>query len=350
MSSYFVDPSINAASGAGTVGDPYGDLQHALDTVTRDATNGDRFNIKAGTSEILAATLGLGTYGTPTFSAGLMFSGYTSAEGDGGIGVIDGNATYAVWNFGSVEGIIFDGVNVGNCGSAAVITTDRFCAIRNSKIYGTSGSGLVGSSLIASNCWFDDIGTIGHSGVAIDCLFTNGASNSFTTGHSGSTLVRSCFKLTSTSAGSNATYAINNSFYTTGSGKALSKRSINVQEQSGNLIEGFATGIAFDNVGTEVCPGWVNNNAFYGCTTDIAAAEFDDDWVNESLGAGLFDLSGSITSFADRLVYFNPVDQGNVYTALDGGMVKGAVQPARSAGGGGTSMIGPGGGMIGRGY
>ena len=94
----YVDPSIAGASGAGTVGDPYGDLQHALDTMTRDATNGDRINIKAGTDEILAGVIDLTTYGTPSSAAHLVFQGYTSAAGDGGIGGIDANAGAAVYS------------------------------------------------------------------------------------------------------------------------------------------------------------------------------------------------------------------------------------------------------------
>ena len=61
ITNYYVDPSINANSGTGTIGDPFGDLQYALDTVTRDSTNGDQFNIKAGTAEVLTGTLDFST-------------------------------------------------------------------------------------------------------------------------------------------------------------------------------------------------------------------------------------------------------------------------------------------------
>jgi hypothetical protein len=53
----FIDPSIAGNSGSGTIGDPWGDCQHALDTVTRDATDGDRMCIKEGTDEIHTAAL-----------------------------------------------------------------------------------------------------------------------------------------------------------------------------------------------------------------------------------------------------------------------------------------------------
>lgn len=88
---YYVDPAINANSGTGTIGDAFGDLQYALNTITRDATNGDQINIKAGADEILAASLTLATYGTPTADAPLILRGYTATANDGGKGEIDCN-------------------------------------------------------------------------------------------------------------------------------------------------------------------------------------------------------------------------------------------------------------------
>ena len=49
LTQYYVDPAINANSGTGTIGDPYGDLQYALNTLTRDPTDGDQINVKATT-------------------------------------------------------------------------------------------------------------------------------------------------------------------------------------------------------------------------------------------------------------------------------------------------------------
>ena len=86
----YVDPSIAGDSGTGTIGDPYGDLQYALNTVTR-GTDGNQFNIKAGTDEVLAASITTATYGTPSTSQPLIFRGYTSAANDGGQASIDCN-------------------------------------------------------------------------------------------------------------------------------------------------------------------------------------------------------------------------------------------------------------------
>ena len=48
----YVDPSIAADSGAGTVGDPYGDLEYAIEQTTFDTTNGTRVNIKIGRAHV----------------------------------------------------------------------------------------------------------------------------------------------------------------------------------------------------------------------------------------------------------------------------------------------------------
>lgn len=340
MTSYYVDPSINANSGAGTVGDPYGDLQYALDTITRNATTGDRINIKAGTAEVLTATLDVSTYGTPIFGAGLAFVGYTTAEGDGGIGEIDGDATYSIWNLTSVEGITFCDLTVGNCGSGVVLAFDRFCSVKNCKVHTTTGNGITGQAGL-QRAWLDNIGGvgIGSSTYAYDCLFTNGT-NKFSAASTSGALARCCFKLDSTSHAvdlSTSRIATLNhcSFYTTGTGQAIKLRPIYAYIIEACLIEGFSTGIDYSTT-TDKTTSAHNYCAFYDNTTDADSAEFSDLAVgNEFLGANLFDLSGSITSFADRLTYFNPVDQGNVYTGMPGGLVKGAVQPASSGGGSG---------------
>lgn len=89
LTQLYVDPSIAGDSGTGTIGDPFGDLQYGLDSVTRDSTNGDQFNIIGGTAEVLAAPLSLATYGTPTTAAPLIIRGCSATANDGGFGEID---------------------------------------------------------------------------------------------------------------------------------------------------------------------------------------------------------------------------------------------------------------------
>lgn len=122
ITQYYVDPAIAGNSGTGTIGDPFGDLQYALDGVGRNAVDGDQFNIKAGTAEILAASLTLATYGSPTAAAPLILRGYTAAAGDGGMGEIDCGG-FTMWastydfiimadlemhTFGDTDGIYLD--------------------------------------------------------------------------------------------------------------------------------------------------------------------------------------------------------------------------------------------------
>ena len=103
LTEIFVDPSIAGNSGAGTLGNPYGDLQWLLDQETFDTVNGSMINVdvNVGTAEILAAGLDLvGNFtagGAPSATAPLLIQGYDSAAGDGnwavqtGIGRIDCN-------------------------------------------------------------------------------------------------------------------------------------------------------------------------------------------------------------------------------------------------------------------
>lgn len=159
---YYVDPAINANSGTGTIGDPFGDLQYALNSVTRNATSGDQFNVKAGTAEVLAAALTLATYGTPTAPAPLILRGYTSAADDGGIGKIDANGVTAftsayaqvrlinmeVYNFGNNNGV--------NLGVGSVVHS---CNIHKGISSPTSKTLVTVSYLIAS--YVHDAGTTG---------------------------------------------------------------------------------------------------------------------------------------------------------------------------------------------
>lgn len=138
---YYVDPAIAGNSGTGTIGDPYGDLQFALNSVTRDATNGDQFNVKAGTSEILASALTLATYGTPTATAPLIIRGYTSAADDGGIGVVSGNGSVACFT-GSPAHTKLVNMRFTNTGSNVVITLGAGALVLACEIDTSTGGGI----------------------------------------------------------------------------------------------------------------------------------------------------------------------------------------------------------------
>ena len=59
------DDAAKCTQHDGTTSKPWRSIQGALDLITRDATNGDQINIKAGTEQVLAASLVLTRYGAP---------------------------------------------------------------------------------------------------------------------------------------------------------------------------------------------------------------------------------------------------------------------------------------------
>lgn len=139
----YVDPSIAANSGTGTSGDPYGDLQYALDQQSHDAVNGKRFNIKAGTAESLSSALSFVTYGTSTYTAAapLVFQGYTSAAGDGGIGAINSGTTQIVNNTGMDHLYLID-MDCQCTGSVLLFSLDNDCKFINVELHGSTSTTL----------------------------------------------------------------------------------------------------------------------------------------------------------------------------------------------------------------
>lgn len=90
------DDAAKCTQAAGTTLLPWRSVQGALDLITRDATNGDQVNIKAGVGQVQVnnAALALTTYGTPTTTVPLILRGYTTDANDGGMAEIDcGGAT-----------------------------------------------------------------------------------------------------------------------------------------------------------------------------------------------------------------------------------------------------------------
>lgn len=363
----YVDPNIAADSGAGTSGDPYGDIQYALNQVTRDSTNGNRFNIKSGTDEILSAALDLDTYGPPAFASPLVFQGYTSTAGDGGIGGISGNGTYGVWAL-SVDGVHFANMHCHNCGSANILdfgAAGNYCTVSDCEINNSSGDGVFYNTnygtVQQSN--IHDIGGFGvrsKAGANIaNNYFANGTkkfSVAIRLGGTGDLAFRNVISIGGTSVGID-TISFNNRIISNSILSVLgSVQGILIKNGSvplnaliiNNLVEGFTEtggiGIEFAATGTAAAANF-SSNGVYDCLTnyrdpDKTAWEQSD---NESLGASPFTKSGSDT-FANRFTYFSPVNTGNVRGGAypSGARVdKGAVQHADPAGGGGL-LVHPG--------
>jgi len=124
------------------VGDPYGDLEYCLATATAGAA-GNQINIKAGTDEVLAASLDLATdFGAPTQTNSLRFRGYTSTADDGGIGAVDcnSNSLFASTGYDYVSLISLE---LHTFGSAEPVHLDQFATIINCEIHGSSHSSYI---------------------------------------------------------------------------------------------------------------------------------------------------------------------------------------------------------------
>lgn len=369
----YVDPSIAGNSGTGTIGDPYGDLQYALDTMTRDATNGDRINIKSGTAEVLTGTLDFTGYGSPSFASYLMLEGYDSTAGDGGIGAIDGNGgNFTIYTKRYVN---VKNLKLFNTGTAVVINPDAYGTVDSCEITESSTGGVLGNNghfVIVQKCFVHNIAGYGAKDCrgVVNCYFANGSTDKFTAAvqytlaTAGTFLNQNLFNLDGASngilGGSTTNHACHNSILSssgTGIGiDAMGRTSI----VNNNLIEGFSgtggTGLGKSDSST-FNQYSVNQNAFYDCETDIEAGTdvFGDD--NESLAATPFAKTGSLptdftsaTFWSDLYAYFAPVDTGNVYSGYPVGsnQTKGAVgQPVGGGAGGGLLRVNMNGNVFG---
>ncbi len=184
ISLYYCDPAIAADSGTGTIGDPYGDLQFALDSITRNATDGDQICIKAGTAEVLAASLSLATYGTPAEGAPLVLRGYTSTANDGGRGAISypGNA---IINSSTLDYIYWVDLDLSGGGNPTrMITLDDFNLFLRCKFTPDKGGEAVAYGL-----------ALGDNNRVIGCKFTrdNGYGFALASTATNSNLIAWCF-------------------------------------------------------------------------------------------------------------------------------------------------------------
>jgi hypothetical protein len=307
LTEVYVDPSIAASSGTGSIGDPYGDVQYALDTQSRDITNGDRFNIKAGTDEILAAALDLSTYGTPTETAPLKFQGYTSAAGDGGIGGISGNGTYAIITSATLGRIYFEDMHLHNCGSATIVTLDDSNYFVNCEIDNTTGNGIIlDNSNIVLNCYIHNVGT---QGIKVDsyniignCHFEN-ETNDFTRALEigiTSLAINCSFDLDGSSEGiylrRAGAYAIGNTVYCNGGTGVGITASVTNHIVLNNYVEGFSGvgGVGIGHLSSADEMSIYGHNYTYNNTTNynILGAVFIDFGNNTALGGtGLTDAA-----------------------------------------------------------
>ena len=282
----YIDPSIAGDSGAGTIGDPYGDVQYALNQVTRDATNGDRFNIKSGTDEVLGAALDFSTYGTPTSDAPWICQGYTSSAGDGGIGGVSGNGSYSVITGDALDYLIFIDMHLHNSGANDVISADNWNSFVNCEVDNTSGNGLdldVNNTVI--NCHIHNCGgvgvTLGNMSIIAFCTLEDAANvstSAITLAGWGATALGNIIDKGSTGHGINSssyqTRILNNSIYANGStGSGITSGGSGTAHGFvlSNIIEGFS-GVGGDGIdlSSAVDVLMLGYNAYYNNTTNLS--------------------------------------------------------------------------------
>lgn len=292
---YYVDPLNGSDStGNGTSGTPWKSVQKALNTITRDATNGDQINVRDTADDVLASSLNFGAYGTPAANAPLVVRGYTSAAGDGGVGALNGNGLVAIVNqnvFVPPPYLYFIDLRLHNAGASNQIaighTYGNSMYFFRCKIENAGGGGIQLRVGMAIGCHFKNLG-----GIALDTLAFGGgifAWNFFESGpvyHATTMLdlydtssTTACFniiKLGGASGqigiflGGDQNSIFNNVVWapikTDKAGLLFRTVGYNGNSIYNNIFEGLAIGINF--VGTGHTQWLYGRNAFYDCASN----------------------------------------------------------------------------------
>ncbi len=311
---------------------PFGDLKYAIEQTTFDLTNGTRVDIKAGTDEVLTVE-GLETTMADTVTTVawvpdafkiVVFQGYTTVAGDGGIGGISGNGARSIMGGALQDFISFIDIHAHNCGSAAVFDIDNACNFINVEVDNTSGAGIsTDDDATILGCYIHNVGGNGITGsfthyIAFNFI-ENGANDVaigiFTFGES--FIERNILKLDGASdgisLGTQSTCNANSIWSDGGTGNGIQPRSPNIRilSLSNNLVEGFSgaggTGIDLADQTGCLLNAYIGN-ALYNNTTEYVVPA-GNGWIlyetdNETLSA---------TPFTDATNGdFSPVDTGNV--------------------------------------
>lgn len=317
----YVDPSIAGDSGAGTIGDPYGDLEYACENATYPGSGGIRFNVKAGTDEILAVELSaaIATGGfTPAENNPLIFQGYTAAAGDGGVGGISGGGSVSIISDTAFDYVFFVDMHLHNCGANPAITLDNYggairCEIENCSVGIDADLGWTIAECYIHTCTSYCIDRtsgqhyanyIDGTSCTSDCVVFLDTNTVFY-----NNIVISTDGVDGIRSG-NESVAINNSVYANAAGNAAGiyvSGSHVMQVVSNNIVEGFSgtNGVGFEFATANDGARLFRSNAVYNCATEyqtpgVTVRSGD----NETLTASAFNSPGT----GD----FSPADSGNV--------------------------------------
>lgn len=156
---------------AGTALLPWRSLQGAFDLLTRNATDGNQVNLKAGTAHVNDAALDLDEViagGALSGTAPLIVRGYTAAANDGGVGEIDCGG-FTMWAATTYDDVILADLTIHGFGNNNGIALDTNATIYHCTIYtggGATAKTMVtvsgaGAYIIGSHLY--NPGTTGHN-------------------------------------------------------------------------------------------------------------------------------------------------------------------------------------------
>ncbi len=350
LTNTFVDPvGGDDGSGDGTIGTPYKTLQFAWNNTTRDATNGDQFNMKVGGADILSAKLDLTTYGTPTAEAPVVIRGYTSAVNDGGTGDLDGSGSVSIFDNAALSYVNAVDMHCHNCG-AAVIWRGGISSLVRCEFDGTTNLLCVKTTSWSSvvGCYVHDFSGVGIGGQVngevaynfVDKSVTGAPEPAIDPGNS-CVIHHNIVKLSGAGnsadgiqVGADSKKTFNNSIWSnagTGQGIIANVDTLSTHIYN-NVIEGFSGtgGIGIVTTGPRIVG--VHTNAVFNCETaySLGHDEIFPYGDNETLSASPFIDAANND--------FTPADTGNVLTGflstflgpsgvVNSFPVKGAVEP-----------------------
>lgn len=350
----YVDPAAgNDTTGDGTVGTPWKTVQHALDTYEESGSQGTRINVKAGTADTLTASLDDTTFLSNNVARSatkpVVIQGYTTTAGDGGIGEIDGDGTYAIINDASASYWKWIDMKLGNTGSVEYLlyTNSTSACCINCEFHSSTGiTGIRGPILY--NCYIHGVTKGLYQGTAYGCFFDGVVGTDFVRAMYQGNAFNCIFRLGTTALGLvDMGSAVNNTILsagcTTTNGYGISMNYSFARQCINNIVEGF-TGTG--NVGivagaSNYVTDMIAHNTVYNCTAEYSLNGMEGYvYDNEELEAT--PLTKGTYAYATRYDYFMPKDVGNVRGgAWPSGcrMDKGAVQHADPAGGGGGGPL-----------
>ena len=315
LSHYYVDYGAgNDTTGDGSVGTPWKTIQKALDNAVED--DGVQVNIKAGTAQVLAASLDMTAYtvtnGVPASLDPLILRGYTSSANDGGIGEIDcgGNTMWAdsgLDYIGLYELKIHNGGNNNLVGLDAniVVVKCELCAGASSP----SGKFLLGfNNGLVAGCYLHDTGDGAAKGIHCGSAFVIGNHIVLDADAAAACGIKGCnsayniivCQKTDQRAIEAPYSAYGNICYNTTAGATSAIRHAvsafgAVTPLMNNIIVGWS---GVGGIGIQVrAPSGYGHNAFYNCTTNTSYT---------------YDFSGGLSTANDVALAANPfTDAGN---------------------------------------